>query len=113
MCHAAQEAGTSHHGYIDRKKENVIFTPLYLGDPLSDWNQSCYRIAYLPARRVSIPNLKEIALAISEVRAAKVSIFFFFFLCVFAHLQKVLQNANAYSDCLEIWHTERESNGES
>ena len=25
--------------YIDRKNENVIFTPLYLGDHLSDWNQ--------------------------------------------------------------------------
>ena len=26
----------AHSGYIDRKKENVIFTLLYLGDPLSD-----------------------------------------------------------------------------
>ena len=32
----AQEAGVPHRGYIDRKKENVIFTPLYLGDNLSD-----------------------------------------------------------------------------
>ena len=24
VCCAAQEAGTPHHGYIDRKKENVI-----------------------------------------------------------------------------------------
>ena len=45
MCRAAQEAGAPHRGYIDRKKENVIFTPLYLGDTLSDWNQSCYRVA--------------------------------------------------------------------
>ena len=28
-----------HRGYIDRKKENVIFTLLYLSDPLSDCNQ--------------------------------------------------------------------------
>ena len=32
-----------------------------------------------PARGVYIPNLKEIAPAISEIRAAKVSIFFFMF----------------------------------
>ena len=32
-----------------------------------------------PARGVYIPNLKEIALAVSEIRAAKVSIFFFVF----------------------------------
>ena len=32
----------------DRKKENVICTPLYLGDPLSDWNQICYRFARQP-----------------------------------------------------------------
>ena len=67
----AQEAGASHRGYIDRKKENVIFTPLYLGDPLAirlepNLLQSC-----LPARGVYIPNLKEIAPAISEIRAAK------------------------------------------
>ena len=37
---AAQEAGTPHHGYIERKKENIIFTPLYLGDTLSDWDIS-------------------------------------------------------------------------
>ena len=45
LCHAAQEAGTSHCGYIDWKKENVTFTSLYLGDPLSNWNQICYRVA--------------------------------------------------------------------
>ena len=45
VCRAAQEAGAPHRGYIDRKKENVIFTPLHLGDPLSDWNQICCRVA--------------------------------------------------------------------
>ena len=39
VCRAAQEAGAPHREYIYRKKENVIFTPLYLGDPLSDYNQ--------------------------------------------------------------------------
>ena len=45
VCRAAQEAGTPHREYIDRKNENVIFTPLYLGDHLSDWNQICYTVA--------------------------------------------------------------------
>ena len=57
VCRAAQEAGASHCGYIDRKKENIIFTPLYLGDTLSDWNQIYCRVAW----GVHIPNLKEIA----------------------------------------------------
>ena len=48
VCHAAQEAGVPHRGYIDRKKENIIFTPLYLSDPLSDWNQICYSVARQP-----------------------------------------------------------------
>ena len=48
VCRAAQEAGAPHREYIDRNKENVIFTPLYLGDPLSDWNQICYRVARQP-----------------------------------------------------------------
>ena len=27
--------------YINRKKENAIFTPMQLSDPLPDWNQIC------------------------------------------------------------------------
>ena len=38
VCRAAQEAGAPHRGFIDRMEENVIFTLLYLGNPLSDWN---------------------------------------------------------------------------
>ena len=45
VCRVAQEAGVPHRGCIDRKKENVIFTPLYLGDTLSDWNHICCRVA--------------------------------------------------------------------
>ena len=48
VCRAAQEAGTPHREYIDRKNENVIFTPLYLGDHLSDWNQICYTVSRQP-----------------------------------------------------------------
>ena len=36
VCRATQEAGVPHREYIDSKKENVIFTLLYLGDSLSD-----------------------------------------------------------------------------
>ena len=36
VCRAAQEAGAPHREYIDRKKEDVIFTLSYLGDSLSD-----------------------------------------------------------------------------
>ena len=38
VCRAAQEAGAPHREYIYRKKENVIFTPLYLDGPLSDYD---------------------------------------------------------------------------
>ena len=48
VCCAAQEAGAPHREYIDRKNENVIFTPLYLGDHVSDWNQICYTVARQP-----------------------------------------------------------------
>ena len=48
VCRAAQEAGAPHREYIERKNENVIFTPLYLGDHLSDWNQICYTVARQP-----------------------------------------------------------------
>ena len=64
-------------------------SPLYLGDNLSDYNQigcqSC-----LPTRGVHIPNLKVITIAISEIRAAKVSVFLHFFslFFVFSHTCK-------------------------
>ena len=45
VCRAAQEAGAPHREYINRKKENAIFTPMYLCDPLFDWNQICWRRA--------------------------------------------------------------------
>ena len=45
VCRVAQQAGAPHREYIYRKKENVIFIPLYLGDPLSDCNQICYTVA--------------------------------------------------------------------
>ena len=53
VCRAAQEAGAPHREYIDRKKENVIFTHLYLGDTLSDWNQIYYTVARQPGESTS------------------------------------------------------------
>ena len=86
MCRAAQEASAPHRGYIDRKKENVIFTPLYLGEPN-------LLQGFLLARGVYIPNLKENTPAISKIQAAKVlsffSVFSFFVcVCVFLHTCK-------------------------
>ena len=75
MCREAQEAGVPHRGYIDRKKENVIFTLLHLGDLLSDWNQICNRVACQPGEST----YQEIAPAISEIQTTEVSIFFFIF----------------------------------
>ena len=76
VCRVAQEAGASHYGYINKKKENVIFTSLYLGDTLSDWNlQSC-----LPARAVHISNLRKSPIAFSSYEQPKFWVFFFTFL---------------------------------
>ena len=86
MCRAAQEAGAPHREYIDRKKENVIFTHLYLGDTLSDWNQICYRVA------------RQLGESIFQIRRKSLKIFpryewpkfciFFFFFFVFLHTCK-------------------------
>ena len=111
VCRAAQEAGVPHCGYIDRKKMSfshhcISVIPIRLEPNLL---QSCQ-----PTRGVYIPNLKEITLAISEIQAAKLSIFIFvFFSLCFRTLAKIAINTNAYSDHLEIWHRERESKGES
>ena len=43
--------------------------------------------SFPPAREVHIPNLKEIDLAISEIRVSKISNYFSF-LCLFAHFAK-------------------------
>ena len=94
VCRAAQEAGTPHHEYIDRKKENVIFTPMYLGDTLVEPNVS--QICPL-ARGVHIPNLKEIVQAISELRAAKVSVFFFIFFSLILLRETIMIMMNVYN----------------
>ena len=74
MRHAVQEAGMQHHEYIDRKKENVIFTM-----QLCDLLQPNLLQKYPPGREVYIQNLKKIVPAISEIRVAKVSNFFLLF----------------------------------
>ena len=84
VCRAAQEAGASHR-YIDRKKENIIFTPLYpypigtkfaaelpvsYGSPHSKFEGNCSRVM----------SSQNFGLFSSS----------FFLLRVFAHLQKLL-----------------------
>ena len=54
-CLAVQEAGTPHREYSDRKKENVIFTPMLLNDFLSDWNQY---VAEMPSKWGSLHTRK-------------------------------------------------------
>ena len=88
VSRAAQEAGAPHRGYIDRKKENVIFTPLYLGDTLSDWNQICCRVA----RRLGSPHSKVEGNCSSHFRVTSCQRFgifsSFFFLFMFSHTCK-------------------------
>ena len=91
VCRAAQVAGAPHRDIFTGRKHHfhtfISRSSLIRLEP--NLLQSCP-----PAREVYIPNLKEIAQAISEIRAAKVSIFFswffFFLLRVFPHMQKLL-----------------------
>ena len=91
MCRAAQEAGAPHCGYIDKKKVNVIFTPLFLGDTLSHWNQIWCRVSS-QLRGGCIANLKEIAQAISELQAAKVSVYLLCCLFLFFVILRTCKN---------------------
>ena len=88
VCRAAQEAGAPHREYIDRKNENVIFTPFYLGDHLSDWNQICCTVTRQSTEstfqilRKSLPPFPRYELP----KFRFFSSFFFFF--VFSHTCK-------------------------
>ena len=61
-----------------------------------------------PTSVLHISNFSEITSSVPEICDFKFGFnsFFVFFLPLFAHLQKLPCNANALSDCLEIWHTE-------
>ena len=80
--------------YIDRKNENVIFTPLYLGDHLSDWNQICYTVARQPGGLQS----KFEGIRSSHFRDTSCQsvvfffVFFFFFFFVFSNTCKNCYN---------------------
>ena len=83
MCRAAQEAGAHTMGILTRRKKTsfshfVSWCSLIRLEP--NLLQSC-----LPARGVYIPNFKELAPAISKIRAAKASIFFLGFFFLFSH----------------------------
>ena len=89
VCRAAQEAGAPHREYIYRKKENVIFTFLYLGDPLSDWKQICYRISRQPGKFTFQIRRKSIQ-PFPRYELSKFQFFscFFFLFFVFSHTCK-------------------------
>ena len=93
MCRAAQEAGTPHREYIDRKNENVIFTPLYLGDHLCDWNQICYTVARQP-RESTFQSWRKSLQPFPRYELPKFRLFFFvyFFFFVFSHTCKNCYN---------------------
>ena len=64
-----------------------------------------------PTSALHIPNLSEIASSVPEICDFKNSLSFFvffpsYFTSSFRTLIKTAVNANAISDCLEIWHTE-------
>jgi len=52
-------------------EENVIFTPMQLGDTLSDWNQICCRDA-CQVGGVYTPSLKKINPANPEIQVTKI-----------------------------------------
>ena len=78
--------------YIDRKNENVIFTPLYLGDHLSDWNKFATQF---PASQGSLHSKFE-GNRSSHFRDTSFQSFFFFpsffFFFVFSHTCKNCYN---------------------
>ena len=114
VCCVAQEAGVPHRGYIDRKKENVIFTLLYLSDPLSDWNQICYRVAHQPGESTFKIGRKSLWPFLRyELTTFDSFLRFFLSSSCYGTLTKIAITANTYSDRLKMWHTERESKGES
>ena len=101
MCCAAQEAGTRTVGILTGRKKTsfshfcISVIPYPIGTKFA---------TELSASKGSLhPNLKESAPAISEIRAAKVSIiflrFFFFFFFMFSHTCK---NCYKTQTCIPI-----------
>ena len=75
--------------YIDRKNENVIFTLLYLGDHLFDWNQICYTVSRQPRESTFQIGRKSLQ-PCPRYELPKFGFFFFFF--VFSHTCKNCYN---------------------
>ena len=97
VCRAALKSGAPHRGYIDRKKENVIFTPLYLVDTLSDYNQIFCRVFHQLEESTFQIGRKSLKPFPRYVRAAKVSVFFFVFFLVLILLLRLSQTCkNCY-----------------
>ena len=71
------------------RKKKVIFTPLYLGDPLSDWNQSCYTVFPQPGESTFQIGRKSLQ-PFPRYKLPKFRFFlhFFFFFFMFPHTCK-------------------------
>ena len=75
VCRAAQGAGTP-HPWVYWQEERKRHFHTFVSQWSLIWLEPNLLHSCPPARGVYIPNLKEIAPAISEIRAAKVSFFF-------------------------------------
>ena len=104
-------AGAPHREYIDRKKENVIFTPLYLGDTLSDWNQICCRAVRLQGEstfQIGRKSLKPFP-RYKQPKFRFFSSWFFFFFFVFSHTCKNFYKTQARTPIALKFGTEKGS----
>ena len=97
--------------YIDRKNENVISTPLYLSDHLSDWNQICYTVARQPGESISNfeGNRSSHFRDTSCQSFVFFSSFFFFFFFVFSHTCKNCYNKQTRTPIAMKFHTQKGS----
>ena len=91
VCRAAQEAAR-HTVSILTGRKKMSFSHLCISVIPYPIGTKFFLQSFPPARGVYIPSLKEIAPAISEIRAAKASIFFHFFFFMFSHTCKNCYN---------------------
>ena len=78
--------------YIDKKNENVIFTHLYLGDHLSDWNQICYTVSRQGSLHSKFEANRSSHFRDTSCQSLVFFSSFFFFFFVFSHTCKNCYN---------------------
>ena len=112
MCRVTEEAGTLHHGYIDREKENVISHLCILVIPYLIGTK--FATAFAASQRSLHSKFEGNRSSHFQDMKCQSFDFFFFFLFVFLHTFK-----NCYKTqmrtliALTFKKTERESKGES